>query len=271
METGVVSAELLVRDEDRWKMWDLAFSSPAIYGKFMGELEGKIRIVKILAGKSDSAVLFGPLIKFDTCAEIAIGEVELTKEANARFLAAWIRSQKHLLRFSLLRTKLIHGAFSYLPPALLTHRIRELTLSDVLFPDSSLGELVRRVLNQGSIERLSLGYMKLGHSDWQNMSQIAPQVSLKFLEFSYLSFLPNTNLSTFTCKLATVSTVQIYTNSSSSLRVIAFSLPALKQLRELQMTCEKKEEVGFLALIVPALPHLREFLFNGEQIPTVSA
>ena len=36
------------------------------------------------------------------------------------------------------------------------------------------------------------------------------------------------------------------------------------------MTCEK-EEVSFLALVIPALPHLRECLFNGEMVQTISA
>lgn len=270
VETGVMAMELLVKDEERWKMWNLAFSSPTIYGKFMGELDGKVKFVNILAGKSEAAVTFGPLIKFDNCAEIAIGEVELSKEANARFLAAWIRSQKQLIRFSLHRTKLLHGAFSYLPPAVLSHRLREFSLSDVLFPEGGLGELVRRVLNQGSIERLSLGYIKFGQADLHHLAQISTQTSLKSLDFAYLSFLPHTSLSAFTSKLATVSTVQIDTNSCSSLRVIAFSLPPLKRLRELIMTCEK-EEVSFLALVIPALPHLRECLFNGEMVQTISA
>lgn len=271
VETGVITVEILVKDQGRWKMWNLAFSSSVIYAKFMEELEGKIKIVNIFAGKSDAAVIFCPLIKFDVCAEIAIGEVELSKEANARFLAAWIRSQKHLIRFSLHRTKLLHGAFSYLPPAVLSHRLREFSLSDVLFPEGGLGELLRRVLNQGSIERLSLGYIKFGQTDLQTLTQIRLQTSLKFLDFSYLSFLPNTSLSSFTEKLATVSTVQIYTHSCSSLRVIAFSLPALKRLRELRITCEKKEELSFLSLVLPALPHLRECLFNGEMVQTISA
>lgn len=269
-ETLDVNVEILVRDGERWKMWKLTFSSVTLYAKFIEKVDIRVKIVNIVVGRNDSTSLFRPLMRFDNCSEISISDLKTDKEANIRFLAAWLHSQKHLLRLAFTQTKLPQCAFNYILPAVTPHRIRELTLSGVIFPEGGLGKLVRRVLNLGALQMLSLRYLDVSAADMHHFSRTLHQISLKEIEFCDVRVDRKAALSGFTSRLATVHTVHIESQSSACMKAIVLGLPGLQQLRKLTMICRKEEKIDYLPLILPALPHLRECSFNGNAMQALA-
>lgn len=262
-----IAIELAVAYGKRVRHWNLTFSNCRIFAEFFNRLTCDVESVSLVATRKDSAPLCTSLLKFDHCRTITAAEVELSTDEGVRGFGAWIRCQKRLLRLAISRMKFSSAAFAYLPPAVESETITELSLADVHFPEGGLGEVIRRVLDKGRIRKLTLTCMKLGELDAATLARTQPQQSLEAMELCCISFFVRCQLGQFVSRLRALQKLRIRGQSGSTFEAFAYSLPNLPLLEMLCIDCEDYTKLRFLPLILPAMPQLKELVVNKASLP----
>lgn len=253
LDTAAISLSL--RSGFQHYHWN--FSSADIAASFFSHYEGRIDSIRIKNPSSESTALCTVLIQFDHIKRISVTGLELQSDAAHRAFAAWIRCQTRLSRLSLSYSRFTGRAFSYLSTGLSSNFLHELTLSSVSLPDGCMGELVRRVLDKGSLQKLSLRGMKLSESDLAAIGRVEEQQSLKVLKLTELSILGGNHLPEFLEKLKGLETLEMVDRAGKTLQSVGWSLARCPRLRKLALFSHHPYRLLFLPFILPSLPHLR--------------
>lgn len=274
------AASIVVSVRQGMQSWKLNFASVEVATAFFSHYEGLIDAIRIKTAGIEPVSLCTALIKFDHIRQISATGFKLQAEEACRAFAAWLRSQSRLHRVSLYDVGFTGRAFGYLSPGLCSENLLELTLSKVNLPDGNTGELVRRVLEKGVIQKLSLREMILNAWDTEVLGRLRDQKSLVTLKLVQCSFLGVDHLSEWLPKLQLLKCLRVIDSSGKTLHSIGTLLSSLSRLRDLSLFTHRPQRLSFLPLILPSLPHLRvltllnyqlEVLLTTEFLDTVMA